>query len=419
MSELLSFEKQYNKTSRSFQSFNKLLYSVIKEKIAGTAQSDNFIKSIQSNNTSYSNYKDVINLVVNTFSDFEAIRTVTPDFCTMLYDSFTAIKINDINFTSVRATINIIYNDETTYELSNVNTESYFSAFVILQLLCYYKVISNNNITSKTIYAAPSFDDLKSIFNITITTNTTVMIYNSENINVDTSLNTYSKLIQNNPHLLTNSLYQNYSAGSFNASNTEIYIVFKDAINNTYTHEKLNSGITISHSMQRQIVEMPSAGKTGNNIKAYGTRKIAGTIELSDPSSGLITNYANRIYSINQYFSEQNKEMNKDLLKFVKGTNLYPDQFPPFHIYSYSIPENGAIGYILFKAIYGIRIVGEGVVTTEMDNVINKTWEFIAEGFEPDILLAIDSASFSFYLSAFDQLSEVRSKDYFTPRINF
>ena len=209
MSELLSFEKQYNKTSRSFQSFNKLLYSVIKEKIAGTAQSDNFIKSIQSNNTSYSNYKDVINLVVNTFSDFEAIRTVTPDFCTMLYDSFTAIKINDINFTSVRATINIIYNDETTYELSNVNTESYFSAFVILQLLCYYKVISNNNITSKTIYAAPSFDDLKSIFNITITTNTTVMIYNSENINVDTSLNTYSKLIQNKPHLLTNSLYQN------------------------------------------------------------------------------------------------------------------------------------------------------------------------------------------------------------------
>ncbi len=171
--------------------------------------------------------------------------------------------------------------------------------------------------------------------------------------------------------------------------------------------------------MQRQIVEMPSAGKTGNNIKAYGTRKIAGTIELSDPSSGLITNYANRIYSINQYFSEQNKEMNKDLLKFVKGTNLYPDQFPPFHIYSYSIPENGAMSYILFKAIYGIRIVGEGVVTTEMDNVINKTWEFIAEGFEPDILLAIDSASFSFYLSAFDQLSEVRSKDYFTPRINF
>lgn len=419
MSNKSIYIKEYSSTVNNFYDLNNVIFSIIKEKIAGGSSANKLINVINSNVSAYSVYKNVVNSILTYYKDkldiiMNSLDSILPKFYATYYGGDAKIALSDIDFSNIMVDVAIDNNGKLEY-ISFNNNNSYFSAFLLCQLVYFYKSISEKKELSFIFTVNEMNTELK-----TVTFNSSDWLFKLEDKPTITDDMNYVELIKANPQLLYNALHQQYAPGTFNASCTELYIVFKDNSKGTYTHDKLNTGLTISHSMQRQITEMPSAGKTSNNIKAYGTRKIAGTIELSDPSSGLITSFANRLYSVTKYFNDkENNEMNPDLLKFVKGTNLYPDQFPPFHIYSYSIPENGAAGYILFKAIYGIRLIGEGVVATEMDNVINKTWEFIADGFEPDIILNIGSNNFEFYLSAFDQLSEQRSKDYFTPQIKF
>lgn len=421
MNNYISVNPSYVANNYDFVSFNNLLLSVISGFINNVENVKKIYQLISTNMSAYNNYHNIVEKVVEACSFTNEILNYTDNINTFKsYLKFekgnsNQLIISNIDVKTIKCTFEILIGKDK-ITISDGTNDSYFTSYIILLYSVFLNAIHAGrkpNITFNLNY-------LRSI-GCNISESSSYIFIDETNSTSTTEINpstSYKDLIKNNPGLLNN--YLKYNSGIaykavFNSANTSAYFVMKTE--NSYIHEKIEDFTTISYSLHREISPISTGGKVGNNVLSYGARVFAGTIELSNPTSNNISSYLNRQY-ISKEFMDNTEEINENILNFIKGTNLYSDQFPPFHIYLYSIPESYH-GFIMFSAIYNIRITDEGVVKSINDLAINKTWQFIASGIEPDIYIYLNNNNFEFYLSAFDKLSEIRIKDAHTPRIKF
>lgn len=132
--------------------------------------------------------------------------------------------------------------------------------------------------------------------------------------------------------------------------------------NNIYT---LGSLQTISISTHQD--KNPVRAISNINAKDYtmGQRTIAGSLVFA---------------VFDKHFADQMFKDSIDAAKTGNGTIMLPDELPPFDI---TISYANEYGHTSRMAIYGVRLIEEGLVMSINDIYTENTYRFVATGIEP------------------------------------